>query len=202
MKVVSTYILLLFKLPAFLTAKIYNFLALRAADVKLEEYPIISGKLLIKGKGKFLIGKGVRINSSLNSNPVGLSTKSVLFSYVNAVIQIGNNVGMSNSLLCAMKNIVIEDDVLLGGGTQIFDNDFHAIHYLQRMDQPDTHIRIRPVRIRKGAFIGCNCIIGKGVVVGQRSVVAAGSVVTKSIPDDEVWGGNPAQFIKAIDNNL
>lgn len=202
MKVLSTYILLLFKLPAFLAAKIYNLVALSAADVKYGEYPVISGKLLVKGKGKILIGKQVRINSSLNSNPVGLCSQSVLFAYENAVIQIGNNVGMSNSLLCAMENITIEDDVLLGGGTQIFDNDFHAIQYGKRMEQPDTNIRILPVLIRKGAFIGCNSIIGKGVVVGQRSVVAAGSVVIKSIPDDEIWGGNPARFIKVIDNTL
>lgn len=202
MKVLNAFILLLFKLPSFLAAKVYNFVALSAAGVQYDQYPVISGKLLVKGKGKILIGQAVRINSSLNSNPVGLSSQSVLFSYNNAVIKIGNNVGMSNSLVCAMESIVIEDDVLLGGGTQIFDNDFHAIQYVQRMQQPDTNIRISPVLIRKGAFIGCNSIIGKGVVVGQRSVVAAGSVVTKSIPDDEVWGGNPAQFIKAIDNRL
>ncbi len=202
MKALYTYILLLFKLPAFVAAKIYNFVALSAADVSYQEYPVISGKLLVKGKGKFLIGKRVRINSSLNSNPVGLCSQSVLFAYEKAIIQIGNNVGMSNSLLCAMENIVIEDDVHLGGGTQIFDNDFHAIQYGKRMEKPDTNIRISPVFIRKGAFIGCNSIIGKGVVVGQRSVIAAGSVVVKSIPDDEIWGGNPAQFIKTIDNKL
>lgn len=201
MKALAQYILLLIKLPAFLLAKCYNFISLHAADVTFDEYPSISGKLIVKGKGKIQIGRGVRINSSLNSNPVGLTSQSVLFAYKNAVIQIGNNVGMSNSLVCAMGQIIIEDNVMLGGGTQVFDNDFHSIQYPKRMEAPDIGVRIIPVVIRKGAFIGCNSIIAKGVIVGQRSVVAAGSVVVKNIPDDEVWGGNPARFIKVIDHN-
>lgn len=200
MKFIASCILLLFKLPAYIFAKLYNFITLHAADVKYISYPAISGKLLVKGKGKIEMGRNVRINSSLNSNPVGLTTQTVIFSYSNAVIQIGNNVGISNSLICAMESILIEEDVLLGGGTQVFDNDFHSIEYLKRMERPDAGIRISPVVIKKGAFIGCNSIIGKGVIVGARSVVAAGSVVVKSIPDDEIWGGNPAKFIKAIEN--
>lgn len=191
-----------FKLPAFLGARVYNFISLFAANVKYDQYPVISGNLLLKGKGQITIGHSVRINSSLNSNPVGLISQTVLFAYQNAIILIGNNVGISNSLICAMESITIEDDVMLGGGTQIFDNDFHSIQYLQRMETPDNNIRILPVVIGKGAFIGCNTIIGKGVVIGQRSVVAAGSVVVKNIPNDEIWGGNPAQFIKSIDNKL
>ena len=99
-----------------------------------------------------------------------------------------------------MSKIIIEDDVRVGGGAQIFDNDFHSIRYEERMMAPDTNISIKPVVIKKGAFIGCNSIICKGVIVGERSIVAAGSVVVKSIPDDEIWGGNPAIFLKKINN--
>jgi acetyltransferase-like isoleucine patch superfamily enzyme len=99
-----------------------------------------------------------------------------------------------------MEQIIIEDDVLLGGGTQIFDNDFHPIIYKQRMGKPNTNIKIKPVHIKRGVFIGCNSIIGKGITVGERSVIAAGSVVVKNIPADEIWGGNPAVFIKQIEN--
>jgi acetyltransferase-like isoleucine patch superfamily enzyme len=48
-------------------------------------------------------------------------------------------------------------------------------------------------------FIGARCIILKGVTIGEKSIVAAGSVVTKNIPEGEVWGGNPAKFIKKIE---
>jgi acetyltransferase-like isoleucine patch superfamily enzyme len=200
MKSLAGFVLILFKLPAFALAKIYNFFSLKASDVTYNSYPVLSGRLLIKGKGKIMLGNSVRINSSLNSNPVGLVTQSVLFAYENAEIVIGNNVGISNSLLCSMNSVVIEDDVLVGGGAQIFDNDFHSILFVHRIQKPDTNINISPVKIQRGAFIGCNSIIGKGVTVGERSIVAAGSVVVKSIPPDEIWGGNPARFIKKIEN--
>jgi acetyltransferase-like isoleucine patch superfamily enzyme len=54
------------------------------------------------------------------------------------------------------------------------------------------------VRIEKGVFIGADCIILKGVTIGEYSVVAAGSVVAKIVPPGEIWGGNPAKFIKKV----
>ena len=47
-------------------------------------------------------------------------------------------------------------------------------------------------------FIGTSCIIGKGVTIGENSVIAAGSVVVKNVPSNEIWGGNPAKFIRKI----
>lgn len=55
------------------------------------------------------------------------------------------------------------------------------------------------VHICEGAFIGANTVICNTVRIGKWAVVGAGSVVTKDIPDYEVWGGNPAHFIKKRD---
>ena len=52
--------------------------------------------------------------------------------------------------------------------------------------------------IKDNVFIGARCLILKGVVVGENSIIGAGSVVTKNIPDNEIWAGNPAKFIKAL----
>lgn len=48
--------------------------------------------------------------------------------------------------------------------------------------------------------MGAHTIILKGVTVGAKSIIGAGSVVTKSIPDGEIWAGNPAHFIRKIDD--
>ena len=52
------------------------------------------------------------------------------------------------------------------------------------------------VSIGEGCFIGANTIICSNVSIGKNVIVGAGSVVTKSIPDNEIWGGDPAKFIK------
>ena len=60
------------------------------------------------------------------------------------------------------------------------------------------HKKCAPVVIEDNVFIGARCIILKGVTIGENSVVGAGSVVTKSIPANEIWAGNPAKFIRKI----
>ncbi|MDD2995041.1 MAG: DapH/DapD/GlmU-related protein [Paludibacter sp.] len=61
-----------------------------------------------------------------------------------------------------------------------------------------SKIETRAVILKKGCFIGANSIIQKGCIIGENSIVGAGSVVTKVIPDNEVWAGNPAQFIRNL----
>lgn len=57
------------------------------------------------------------------------------------------------------------------------------------------HTKTGPISIGDDVFIGANCIINKGITIGDRSIVAAG-IVVKSIPEDEICGGNPAKLIK------
>ncbi|MNL65825.1 2,3,4,5-tetrahydropyridine-2,6-dicarboxylate N-acetyltransferase [compost metagenome] len=57
-------------------------------------------------------------------------------------------------------------------------------------------IKKEPIIIEQDVFIGANSIILKGVTIGARSIIGAGSIVTKNVPADEIWGGNPAKFIR------
>ena len=50
--------------------------------------------------------------------------------------------------------------------------------------------------IEDNVFVGANTIICNNVTIGKNSIVGAGSVVTKDIPSNEIWAGNPAKFIK------
>lgn len=66
------------------------------------------------------------------------------------------------------------------------------------MRKIDPGIKSKPILIKEGAFIGAHAIVLKGVTIGKYSVIGAGSVITKDIPDNEVWAGNPARFIKKL----
>lgn len=153
------------------------------------------GRVFVRGRGRIQIGDNVTINSCRECNPIGGDTKTILYAKVNSVINIGNGVGISNSAIVSMKEIVIEDDVLIGGNCKIYDHDFHSIEYEKRILEGDLDIKSAPIHIKRGAFIGAHCIILKGVNIGEKSVIGAGSVVTKNVPDGEIWAGNPAKKI-------
>ncbi len=55
------------------------------------------------------------------------------------------------------------------------------------------------VKIGNNVFLGANVIICKPVTIGDNSAIAAGAVVTKDIPEGEIWGGVPAKFIKKVE---
>ena len=57
----------------------------------------------------------------------------------------------------------------------------------------------KPIHIGKKVWIGSGAIVLPGVNIGDNSVIAAGSVVTKDVPENSVFGGNPAKLIKKIE---
>ncbi len=61
-----------------------------------------------------------------------------------------------------------------------------------------TSFTFGKVTLRENCFLGCNTVICAPVTIGRNSVVAAGSVVTRDIPPNELWGGVPAKFIKKL----
>ena len=83
----------------------------------------------------------------------------------------------------------------------IYDTDFHSLNSAVRskLDEDTSRAQTRPVIIEEHAFIGAHSVILKGVTIGRYSIVGAASVVTKSIPPNEIWAGNPAKFIRKID---
>ena len=117
-----------------------------------------------------------------------------------AKLKIGNNSGMTNTTIQCYQEIVIGDYVNIGAGCLIMDSNFHSTDWRDRMDRrKDTLMkRNAPVHIGDVAFIGARSIICKGVTIGDHAMIAAGSVVVSDVPANEVWGGNPAKFIKTI----
>ena len=149
-------------------------------------------------RNSITIGKNVQIRSGKAYNIIGGDTRLILRTIDDGQIRIGNGVGISNSAVVSANSITIGDDVFIGGSCAIYDTDFHSSEYDQRINQGDKNIKSAPVIIKKGAFIGSRCIILKGVTVGEEAIIGAGSVVTKDIPDGEIWAGNPAKYIKKV----
>ena len=83
----------------------------------------------------------------------------------------------------------------------IYDSNFHSLDWRKRRNRLEdiADAKKSPICIGDYVFIGAHCIIGKGVTIGDKSIIAAGSVVTRDVPAGEIWGGNPAKFIKKID---
>lgn len=94
--------------------------------------------------------------------------------------------------------IEIEDDVLIGSGVHIYvsKHQFESSK-LPIIDQGKCEEKA--VLVKKGAWIGANAIILPGVTIGVNAVVAAGSVVTKDVPDYSVVAGVPAKLVKPIE---
>ena len=118
----------------------------------------------------------------------------------NATLIIGDNSGISGCMLYSTNRVEIGKNVMIGGGCRIFDTNFHPIEAeLRRKPATCNNGATAPVIIEDDVFIGTNCIIGKGIHIGKGAVIAAGSVVVKNIPENEIWGGNPAKFLKKIE---
>lgn len=156
--------------------------------------------VMIARGGRMTIGNNFSMHNSNVGNPIGCNQPCVFFVHTECNITIGNNVGISQSSLISYCNLTIGDNVKIGGGTCIYTTDFHSLDSQIRASRDDIKSRkCAPVVIEDYVFIGARCIILKGVTIGRNSIIGAGSVVTKSVPPNQIWAGNPAQFIRSID---
>ncbi len=159
----------------------------------------IDGKLWVwvQRKGAIRLGNDVRINSRFGSNLVGLTNPVVFQCLATGNITIGHNSGLSSAVLSSLSSIAIGDNVKIGGNVRIFDHDYHSLDFnFRRGSEDKCHVKTRPIMIGDDVFVGTNSIVLKGVTVGDRAIIGAGSVVSCNVPADEIWAGNPARFVK------
>lgn len=99
---------------------------------------------------------------------------------------------MSQVSITAYDYVYIGNNVMLGADVKIWDTDFHPIDAECRNRGAEG--KCKPVFISNNAFVGACSIILKGVTIGENSVIDAGSVVTKDVPPNQIWAGNPAIY--------
>ena len=150
---------------------------------------------IIRNKGRIELGNGV----FLNSYPDGELFRTGLRAYFpSSVIRIGDNCSINGTVIHSRNAVTIGDNCMFGPGVVILDNDSHNTSTdpeLRRQGKIDES----PVVIGNNVWVGMRSIIMKGVHIGNNSIIAAGSIVTKSVPSDSLYGGNPAAFIKNLE---
>lgn len=150
------------------------------------------------GMGNVIIGDSVTIGS--HPSPSFFSTYAYLEARKeSASISIGSRTSINNNF-CAIAehtSIVIGEDCLVGVNVEILDSDFHSLKFAERgLSKSES---AQPVKVGNKVFLGSNVKILKGVSIGEGSVIANGTVVTKDIPSHVVAGGNPVRVIRALD---
>lgn len=109
-------------------------------------------------------------------------------------IKIGKNVFINHACsFLDLGGITVEDDVQIGPRVNLVTEN-HPVDPTQR-----KHLDLKPIVIKRNAWIGAGATILPGVTVGENSIVAAGAVVNKDVADNTIVGGVPAKVLRVIE---
>lgn len=189
----------------FLRSKAYRSM-FRSAGSRL----VIGRSVCLRHPGRITLGNGVLIDDYCVLDAKGKSDEGItlgdnvivarntILSCKGGGISIGENSNISaNCMLMSESKLNIGKNVLVAGMTYIVAGGNHSI------DSTDTPIICQPMIQRGGVVIGDNCWLGAnvtildGATIGRDSIIAAGAVVTKSVPDFSIAAGVPAKIIRS-----
>lgn len=181
---------------------IWNIIRFKVNGARIgKKFRVYNKMYLLLHKGAMLnIGDNFTLTSGDFFNPLSRSILGGIYAASNSEIRIGDNVGMSSVCIWSISRIDIGNNVKLGSDVILLDNDAHSLDYLIRRNAKNDLAKSSPIKIEDDVLIGTRSIILKGVTVGARSIIGAGSVVTKDIPADCIAAGNPCKVIKYIGN--
>lgn len=146
------------------------------------------------------LGKDVKLSKFINlyGCEVGDETKIGAFVEIQKNAIIGRRCKISShSFIC--EGVTIEDNVFIGHGV-MFINDIYPRATANGALQTESDWQVARTVIKKGASIGTGVTILANVTVGENAIVGAGSVVTKDVLPNTIVAGNPAKFLRQIEN--
>ena len=144
------------------------------------------------------LGKDVKLSKFINlyGCEIGDETKIGAFVEIQKNASVGRRCKISShTFVC--EGVTIEDEVFIGHGV-IFINDPYPRATTGGQLQTEADWKVETTLIRKGASVGSGATILCGVTIGERAIVGAGAVVTKSVPADTIVVGNPARVFRTI----
>lgn len=145
------------------------------------------------------LGQDVKIYAFVNlyGCEIGDETKVGTFVEIQKGAKIGKRVKVSShSFIC--EGVTIEDEVFIGHGVMFINDKYPRSTTEDGELQTEADWTCMPTLIKRGASLGSNVTVLGGVTVGERSIVGAGSVVTRDVPDGAVVAGNPARVMRNL----
>jgi len=154
-----------------------------------------SGMPLVTGPVRIVMGDRCRLSTALtiSGRTAGCSTPKLC---------IGDNVGIGwQTTIAVGRMVTLEDNVRIAGRAFLAGYPGHPINAEDRAaGKPDTDDQVGDIILRKNVWLGTGCTVSAGVEIGENTIVAAGSVVTKSLPANVVAAGVPVRIVRSIEN--
>lgn len=157
----------------------------------------MSGYLCISPDVK--LGLHVKLSKFINlyGCEVGNNTKIGSFVEIQKNARIGNNCKISShTFIC--EGVTIEDNVFIGHGVKFINDTYPRATSESGELQTERDWKVETTIVKTGASIGSGATILSNIVIGERAIVGAGSVVTKDVPADCIVVGNPARLLRVF----
>jgi acetyltransferase-like isoleucine patch superfamily enzyme len=145
------------------------------------------------------LGKGVRLSKFINlyGCEIGDETKIGAFVEIQKNAKVGRRCKISShTFIC--EGVAIDDNVFIGHGVTFINDSYPRATTPEGELQTESDWHVETTVIKRGASIGSGATILSKVVVGENSVVGAGSVVTRDVPPNVIVAGNPAKILRSI----
>lgn len=162
----------------------------------------ISGRKFLSIAPDVKVGRNVKIHQFVNlyGCEVGDHTKIGCFVEIQKNARVGKYCKISShSFIC--EGVVIEDNVFIGHNVTFINDKYPQATNTDGLLQTGEDWVVQPIIVKEGASIGSGSTILCNVVIGEKAIVGAGSVVTRDVPPHTIVAGNPARILRRAFEN-
>jgi len=149
------------------------------------------------------LGKGVRLSKFINlyGCEIGDDTKIGAFVEIQKNAKVGRRCKISShTFVC--EGVAIEDNVFIGHGVTFINDSYPRATTPEGELQTESDWHVEATVIKRGASVGSGATVISKVVVGENSIVGAGSVVTRDVPPNVIVAGNPARILRPVHSKV